>query len=68
MKLFKLMNRFNREEDGATAIEYGLFAALIAAVIVGAVAGIGTNLNTTFTDVKDCLSNATDSSADTTCS
>lgn len=59
MKFFKLMNRFNREEDGATAIEYGLFAALIAAVIVTAVAGIGTNLETSFTDVQDCLADTT---------
>ena len=59
MKFFKLMNRFNREEDGATAIEYGLFAALIAAVIVGAVAGIGTDLNTTFTNVRNCVDSST---------
>ncbi|WP_226550966.1 Flp family type IVb pilin [Celeribacter naphthalenivorans] len=50
-----LMQRFAREEDGATAIEYGLFAALIAAVIVLAVSNLGGTLNTTFTGVNDCL-------------
>lgn len=34
---------FARDEDGATAIEYGLFAALVGAVIVGTVATLGTN-------------------------
>ncbi|WP_417260278.1 Flp family type IVb pilin [Celeribacter sp.] len=63
MKLFKIIARFNHEEDGATAIEYGLFAALIAAVIVGAVAGIGTELDTQFGNVKDCI----DTSTATTC-
>lgn len=55
MKFVKFLNRYNRDEDGATAIEYGLFAALIAAVIVLAVSGIGTELKTTFTGVKNCL-------------
>lgn len=39
---------FARDEDGATAIEYGLFAALVGAVIVGTVATLGTNTNTGF--------------------
>ncbi|WP_066701735.1 Flp family type IVb pilin [Celeribacter ethanolicus] len=47
-----LMRRFAREEDGATAIEYGLFAALIAAVIVGTVSTLGTNVNSGFTKVN----------------
>ncbi|MBU2889879.1 Flp family type IVb pilin [Celeribacter halophilus] len=55
MKFLKLMNRFNREEDGATAIEYGLFAALIAAVIVTAVAGIGEKVNAGFEAVEEAL-------------
>lgn len=55
MKFFKLMNRYNREEDGATAIEYGLFAALIAAVIVTAVSNIGLTTNASFETVSDAL-------------
>jgi len=45
------ITRFLKNESGATAIEYGLIAALIAAVIVTAVTTIGTNLNTTFTNI-----------------
>ena len=43
--------RFMKEEEGATAIEYGLLAALIAAVIVGAVTAVGTSLSGTFNTI-----------------
>jgi pilus assembly protein Flp/PilA len=43
--------RFLRDEDGVTAIEYGLIAALIAIVIIGSVKTLGTNLNSVFSDV-----------------
>lgn len=46
-----LFARFVRDESGATAIEYGLIAALIAVVIITAVTTVGTNLSTTFTTV-----------------
>lgn len=42
-------------DRGATAVEYGLMVALIAAVIIGAVAVIGTNLDTLFTNVGNQL-------------
>jgi pilus assembly protein Flp/PilA len=45
------LSRFMRDESGATAIEYGLIAALIAVVIITAVTSVGTNLTTTFTTV-----------------
>jgi pilus assembly protein Flp/PilA len=48
--------RFMQEEEGATAIEYGLLASLIAGVIIGAVTILGTNLNTSFTKVSTALS------------
>jgi len=48
-----LFARFIRDESGATAIEYGLIAALIAVVIIGAVQVVGTNLSTTFTTVSN---------------
>lgn len=48
--------RFLRDEEGVTAIEYGLIAALIAVVIIGAVSTVGTNLDTVFTTVATCLS------------
>ena len=50
------IKNFIREEDGVTAIEYGLIAALIAVVIVGAVAVVGTQLNTVFQKIGNCLS------------
>ena len=40
------------DSRGATAIEYGLIAALIAVVIIGAVTAVGTHLSTTFTTVS----------------
>ncbi|MEJ0024895.1 MAG: Flp family type IVb pilin [Rhizomicrobium sp.] len=48
----KLIQTFLRDESGATAIEYGLIAALIAVVIIGAVQVVGTNLSTTFDTVS----------------
>lgn len=53
--LAKKVQEFMSDEQGATAVEYGLMAALIAAVIVLAVAAIGTNLNTVFNFIKDKL-------------
>jgi pilus assembly protein Flp/PilA len=44
-----------RDESGATAIEYGLIAALIAVVIVTAVTTVGTNLKTTFNTIATDL-------------
>lgn len=46
-----MLARFIREEEGATAIEYGLIASLIAVIIITAVALIGTNLSATFNSV-----------------
>jgi pilus assembly protein Flp/PilA len=52
----KFVERFLKDESGATAIDYGLIAALIAVVIVTAVTTIGTRLNTKFTAVGNALS------------
>jgi len=49
--LMTKISNFLREEDGVTAIEYGLIASLIAVVIIAAVRLIGTNLNLTFNKV-----------------
>jgi pilus assembly protein Flp/PilA len=46
------------DETGATAIEYGLIAALISVVIIGAITAVGTQLTTTFTSVSTALSGA----------
>ncbi len=42
-------------ERGATAIEYGLIAALIAVAAIGAMQSVGTKLNTTFGNVSNAL-------------
>jgi pilus assembly protein Flp/PilA len=47
-----LFSRFVRDESGATAIEYGLIAALIAVVIITAITAVGTNLSGTFTNLS----------------
>ena len=53
-----LMNRINdfiREEDGASAVEYGLLVAGIAVAVMAAIYAIGTSLNTKFTSVSTQL-------------
>jgi len=46
---------FTKKEDGATAIEYGLIAALIAVAIIAAVTLLGTSLSGLFNTVSDSL-------------
>jgi pilus assembly protein Flp/PilA len=46
-----LVTRFLKDESGATAIEYGLIAAGIAVVIIGAVQTVGTNLGAAFNKI-----------------
>lgn len=55
MQIVKLFKQFARDEEGVTAIEYGLIAALIAVVIIGAVTIVGTRLTATFTAVSNSL-------------
>lgn len=50
-----MLKRFLKNEDGATAIEYGLIAALIGVAIIGAVGAVGGSLNNTFTAVSGAL-------------
>lgn len=50
-----LISRFVRDESGATAIEYGLIAALIAVVVITGVTAVGTKLSTTFTTLSTKL-------------
>ena len=49
------IKRFFRDENGATAIEYGLIAAGISVAIIAVVQGLGSKLNTTFTSVQTAL-------------
>ena len=55
VKLKCLLTEFAADESGATAIEYGLIAALIAVVIITGVTAVGTSLSTTFTTVSGSL-------------
>lgn len=50
-----LISRFVRDESGATAIEYGLIAALIAVVIITGVTAVGTQLSSLFTTLSGKL-------------
>ena len=49
--MVKHIVRFMKEEDGATAVEYGLMVALIAVVIIVSVRTLGVNLNNLFSNV-----------------
>jgi pilus assembly protein Flp/PilA len=51
----KFFNRFAKNESGATAIEYGLIAALIAVALITVLGTLGDNLNATFNSVAGSL-------------
>ena len=53
-----LLVSFFQDEGGATAIEYGLIAALISVVIIATITAVGTQLSATFTSVSTALSGA----------
>jgi pilus assembly protein Flp/PilA len=52
------MIAFVRDEDGATAIEYGLIAALVSVAAIGALTAMGNSLSTMFNTVSSALSGA----------
>lgn len=54
----KFVSRFMNDESGATAIEYGLIAALIAVVIIGAVTTLGGTIRDKFQAVTDGMNGA----------
>ena len=51
----KKLMRFFKDEDGATAVEYGIMVAAIAAVIIAVVIGIGKSTNDAFTTVNTAM-------------
>jgi pilus assembly protein Flp/PilA len=53
--MFATMIKLFKNEDGATAIEYGLIAALVAVAAVTVLGTVGTNLTSTFTTVSNKL-------------
>jgi pilus assembly protein Flp/PilA len=50
-----MLRKFLKDESGATAIEYGLIAALVAVAIIVALEALGTSLSGMFTAVKGKL-------------
>jgi pilus assembly protein Flp/PilA len=55
MELITLVKNFGHEDDGVTAIEYGLIAALIAIVIIAGATAVGLNLDALFTFIAGKL-------------
>ena len=56
-----MLNEFNafcHDDSGATAIEYGLIAALVSVAAIGALTNVGNSLNTVFGTVSNSMSNA----------
>ena len=51
----KMIKKLFKNEEGATAIEYGLIAALIAVAAIAAMSSLGNNLSNTFNDVNNEL-------------
>ncbi|MEG8025358.1 Flp family type IVb pilin [Sphingomonas aurantiaca] len=55
----KTIRKFSKNNKGATAIEYGLIAALIAVAAIAAMQGLGNSLNKTFNNVSTKLNSST---------
>ena len=55
VKKMETIKGFFKDEEGVTSIEYGLLAALIALVIIGAVTLVGKNLSKVFTSVANTI-------------
>ncbi len=57
--MFNVMRTFANDESGATAIEYGLIAALVSVAAIGALTALGGSLNTMFQTVSSAVATAT---------
>jgi pilus assembly protein Flp/PilA len=57
--MLKVIRTFAKDESGATAIEYGLIAALVSVAAIGALTAMGNSLSTMFNTVSSALSTAT---------
>ena len=65
-KVFRILRNLKKDERGATAIEYGLIAALVSIAAIGAMGAVGTELNNSFTQVRDNLVTGNGKSVDAT--
>lgn len=54
-KVLLATGNFLRDEEGVTAVEYGLIAALIAVAVIGTVYLVGERLDLTFEKIRSCL-------------
>jgi pilus assembly protein Flp/PilA len=54
-QLVRKVRALRKDDDGASAVEYGLLVALIAVVIAATVFALGTALNNRFNDSEDCV-------------
>jgi pilus assembly protein Flp/PilA len=61
--LFQKLTALKADRRAVTALEYGLIAALIAAVIVGAVSSLGTDISTKFTNLASDINGTTPASS-----
>jgi pilus assembly protein Flp/PilA len=59
MQVLHFIQKFARDEEGVTAIEYGLIAALVAVVIIAGATLLGNNLNALFNAIAGKISGAT---------
>ncbi len=57
--MFSLITKFSKDESGATAIEYGLIAALVAVAAIVGMTALGSSFNSIFNSVSTTLNNAT---------
>ena len=56
-KLMQKLNIFWRDEQGATAIEYGLIAALVAVAVIAGASALGVNISGLFNSIAGCMAN-----------
>ncbi|MEX1146892.1 MAG: Flp family type IVb pilin [Sphingomonadales bacterium] len=61
--LINLLKKLRKSEAGATAIEYGLIAALVSVVAIAALTGVGGQLTDTFTGIETELTSANSTSS-----
>ena len=54
MRLFKM---FGKDQSGATAIEYGLIAALVAVAVIAGASALGVNISGLFNSIAGCMAN-----------
>jgi pilus assembly protein Flp/PilA len=54
----KFLNKIRKNESGATAIEYGLIAALIAVVLITSLGLLGNNINNSFVKISNSVGSA----------